>query len=541
MATSTAATSSELLAEIASKGEGDTVYIAPGNYDLTATISKTGGMPNLVASGATPVFRYWKTYSWTSSSGQHYCTPDKAGGSYAWHEIPNGVWAPDGTPYLQCDAGWQPYDMASPPGNNQFDVTSAFRTPDSSSAFEVLCHVRHEIITRKASFSSLLVSTTDMTGGTDLDMFDWQTDGGMAGYHKLASIHGYKIMGRSADMRPGTWRWDWANNRLYVMLRPGDTANELRVARGIRQGVSVRYSNNFRIENIIFEGLNGHAHWGPVGFEDDGSIYIRSCQNVVIDRVVTRSSAGSGIRGATLDVNDANSNLVLRNCSSFYVGSQGMSVSGLNARMESCSVLKCALRVPSAPAFVFERVISPIATDLMAEECRGGSWHFSMVNADVTEGLEFENLTAINCMTEDIGDRGNFYMIGRKGQGGVAGLLKSGKNLRIITGRDTGRGNIEVYFDEGSYGTLSNAIIRSANGSALGRFGDTPTLAGDHASGRTVFFNNPDGPTTFNGGSMSSPGLVTVESRTSSAQCTLNGTLVSAPGGLVTAGNVVYV
>lgn len=538
MATTTVDTAQDIIDALAAYGAGDTIYVDDGTYTFTATLEKTGGnIPSIVAvNPGSAIFRFSRTYTWTADGSEYWCDPHRADveNPHTPYEVPYGVWSPDGTPYRQSQSGWFPYDYTSPPQGNQFDVTAAFPTPDNTANFELRCAVQHDILAFRGSVSGSTVTVTNMLDEAAPTAFDWQDE---ANWQTLA--RGYMVMGRQADMRPGTWRWDSANDRLYVWPLPGETVNNLRVAQNIRRGLRLEGGSDFCISGIVFEGLNGEPHWGPVGFSDDGAVFLRDCENARVEGVTVRNCASAGIRMKELtspEGTNACDNAYVSGCTISNVGGQGIVVGGTNSQVVGCSVLKAGVRNLAAPAYVAEYASAVTLRGNTSTNCGGGSLHISANNSGEDDGPRVFDHTSVDDMTNQIGDRGCVYFIGRRAQSGLAAIV-TGRNITVTRGTTNGSGDHGVYFDEGSYGTIDNLRIKGF-GSRLGWYDPSDlTLVDDEFSGRTIYWNDPDGPTVINGGALVGD-IVTLDIRTSSEPVTLNGVRVVTKKGLLTSGTV---
>lgn len=527
MATTTVATVGALIAALAALGEGDTILVEDGTYTFTAGLEKTSGtIPTIKAVNPwAVVFRFTKTYSWTAAGDEYYCTPDKSGGTISPYEIPNGLWSPDGLVYKQAHSGWYPYDYATPPLGNQFDVTASFPTPDNAADFEMRCHVPFDIKAFKGtSIVGSTITVTNMLNEAVATAFDWQSS---PDYQILSRV-GVAVMNQAADMRPGTWRWDSANSRLYVMPVVGEVVNDLRVPVNIRRGIRLAGADNFNIEGIIFEGLNAEPHWGPIGFSDCGALYIIDCQNVTIN-VRVRNTAGAGVRMKILTEppgeGACNDNIVV-NSSFVNVGGQALVVAGEDTQVLSNSFVNCGSRTLCSPAISAQFVRRFRAIGNSTTGCGGGSIQIAADNDDYATGPYLANHHSLNDMFNQLGDRGCVYIIGRKFQGGTAAIL-TGYNITIERATTNGSGDHALYADEGSYFTITNLRIKGY-GALLGWYDSTKNSINpasgsyDAYSGRTVFWNDPDGPSTFHGGVFVGD-RVTLDVRTSTEITTLNG------------------
>lgn len=543
MATETVATAQDIIDAVAGLGSGDTIIIEDGTYDLSASISKSsGGMPNILAENTGgAILRWSKTYTWTADGDEYYCVPDRADeeNPHTPYEIPRGVFSPVNGMYRQAQSGWLPYDTSSPPLGNQFDVTALFPTPDDTTEFELRCGVAHDISAFKGSVSGSTVTVTNLLDEAQLTAFDWQSDS-----NYLTTARGYMVMGRQADMRPGTWRWDWANGRLYVKPFAGETVNNLRVPQAVRRGIDVNGLDSFRVAGLVLEGLNCEPHWGPVGYSDDGALRVIDCEDVELDWLTIRNTCGAGIRMKQLTDppgNGACDGARVTGITLSGVGGQGIVVGGVESIIAGATVTDSGWRNIAAPAIVGEYATSLVTNDITVTRQPGGAFHAALNNADWSERWQFRNLTATNCMTSRIGDRGCFYVIGRRAQSGVAGLFE-GTSLTITRSTPNGSGDHGVYPDEGSYGAINNLRVKGF-GARLGYYNSSKTninpASGDYDaySGRTIFCNDPDGEITINGGALIGD-IVTIDVRTSSEPVTLNGVAVMTRRGTLTNGTV---
>ncbi len=542
MATTTVATANDLVAAVAAYGTGDTIYVADGTYTFTAVIEKTsGGIPSIVAVNPWAViFRWTKTYSWTLDGDEYYCAPDKAGGSHTPYEQPWGLWSADGTPYKQACSGFRPYDFASPPLGNQFDVVAgSFPTPDNTSDFEVRCYRPFDVSAHRASVSGSVVTVTNLLNEAQATTMDWQSS---SDYATLAK-RGYAVMNRSSDMRPGTWRWDSTLARLYVMPLPGETVNNLRVPQDIRRGLRLSGADSFRVYGIILEGLNSEPHWGPIGYSDDGALFIRDAEDVEI-MVRVRNVAGAAIQMKELTEPPGTAachGAYVHDCTVTNVGGMGIVVSGESSRVENNTLTSVTTRTMCSPAIVGQFVRSARFTGNTTRKCAGGSIHVAADNDDAATGPYIANHSSYDDMTNQLGDRGNLYFIGRANQGGEPAIV-TGLNWVIDRSTNNGSGDHGVYFDEGSYGTINGLRMRGF-GSRLGWYDSTKNnitpASGtyDAYSGRTIFWNTPEGPTSINGGTLVGD-RITIDSRNSAETVTLNGVKILTRSGTLTNGTI---
>lgn len=536
MATTTVATAQDLIDALAAYGSGDTIYVADGTYNLSATLEKTsGGIPSIRAANRhQAILQFGKAYSWTADGAEYWCSPDKAGGTHTAYEKPWCVYSVTNGLYRQAQSGWRPYDYSSEPLGNQFDVGATFPTPDDTSEFELRCAVPHDILGFLGSVSGSVVTVTNILGEAQATAFDWQDQ---ANWQVLA--RGYMVMGRQADMRPGTWRWDVATARLYIMPFPGEDLDDIRVPQDVRRGIRLEGADSWTLGGFQIWGVNGEPHWGPVSFSDCGAVYAQDCEDAVLDDLVIRYCAGAGIRMKKLtspEAQGACDAAQVSRCDIRHVGGQGIVVGGVESSITSNTVVNSGFRTLGAPAITAEHVTSIIIAGNSTNRCSGGSLHVAANHASESEQVILNDHSSLDDMTNQIGDRGCVYFIGRFRYDELPANVSS-RNLSIQRRTTNGSGDHGVYLDEGSYGTFNNCRIKGF-GSQLGWYdASDQTLGADEYSGRTMFWNNPQGPTAFNGGALIGD-IVTIDVRTSSEPVTLNGVAVMTRRGTLTNGTV---
>jgi len=519
MAVTTASTANAIRSAIETElGAGDTLRITPGTYTFTSKIERVGGVPNIERLGSSPVIlEFAQTMEWTASGEEFWCSPP-AGNVYA---IPRGVIGEDGTLRECSRLGPYLYDFTSPPGDDKIRCGSWVPDTLTPTDFELIARVPHDMTIVRGALSTGVITCTDVLDGTtQRNIMAWVED--TPDYK--ANTLSYEVLHQVEGMSHGRWRFDRDAWRLYYRPMPGEDIEAVRVCIDARRGLDLRNTDNLNLFGITVQGTNAEPHTGPVGYSDCGAFWISNCNNATLDSLVARRCAGAGIRAAHLDGEPwpkQCDGMQIRNCHVAECGGQAVSVGGENVRASNISINRATLRLHGASAFQAENAKAFQATTIEVSNCPGCAFGVSVDNETVEEGPNVSRLTVTECGTANVTDRGSVYFIGGGGNPAVVTLT----DLLLTRRNTTAQEHHGVYFDEGSYGTITRFRISGY---------------GDGGTGRAIFGNSPDGPVSLEDGYISAKRAATIEMRNSSEDVILSNVRTNLSDGLtvVTDGEV---